>query len=328
MVASFSHPAQASGRCRGPWARGILPNWPLRSAHLLMLRVFCAVLTFFSGIASLRAEALPATTAAWVNQHREIRVAVDPGLAPYASRDEAAGARGLAMDYLKRIGEENGLRFRPVFFATRDAARAALREHRVDLGAVAVNTDADDAVVLSQPWLRVPCAVYLPSGEKAVRPEELDGRNVATGSLPICGQQLADIAPKVHVRPFASADAAFTALQAKQVDAYVGDVVTSQSAAVRTNQQERVALAGQLAGVGTSLAFGVRKDWPQLLQILNDGLGHIDGDAERSLRDRWLQGLLPNATAPAASTEVRLPASPADRVRNAQDALPTQPGLR
>lgn len=292
-----------------------------------MLRVFCAVLTFFSGIASLRAEALPATTAAWVNQHREIRVAVEPGLAPYASRDEAGGARGLAMDYLKRIGEEKGLRFRPVFFATRDAARAALREHRVDLGAVAVNTDADDAVVLSQPWLRVPCAVYLPSGEKAVRPEELDGRNVATGSLPICGQQLADIAPKVHVRPFASADAAFTALLAKQVDAYVGDVVTSQSAAVRTNQQERVAIAGQLAGVGTSLAFGVRKDWPQLLQILNDGLGHIDGDAERSLRDRWLQGLLPNATAPAASTEVRLPASQADSVRKAQDALPTQPGL-
>ena len=159
--------------------------------------------------------------------------------------------------------------------------------------------------VLAMPLRNVrPCAVYVAAAARPLRVEELDGHSVAGAPGEPCAVALRQTVPGAKLHGYDTIASALRALAAGKVDAYVGDLVTSQGALSRLGLRGRTRIGAQFAGEGATFRFLVRGDNTTLLHRLDSGLQGIDADTERRLRARWLQDLLPEPATAASETPV------------------------
>ncbi|HJU39030.1 MAG TPA: transporter substrate-binding domain-containing protein, partial [Tahibacter sp.] len=234
----------------------------------------------------------PADLELWRQRHTEIRVAPDPDFAPIDSLDAKNQQQGLAADYLKLIAQRTGLKFRVVPVDSWAEAMTALREHRVDMLSAAFASKArEEFALFTAPYLRLPCAVFVRAGS-GLKLDQIDGRNIGVAFEHVCQEDLAALARKAQITVLRNSTDALKALADGKVDALAGDLVTLQAAAGRLGMRDKLAIAGQV-GADAPLSFAVRKDWPQLKQILDEALAGIDVGDEAQLRQRWLEDLLP-----------------------------------
>lgn len=257
----------------------------------------------------------------WRQQHAEIRVAPDPEFAPIDSLDANGQQSGLAADYLRLVAERSGLRFRLVPVKTWKDALEALREGRVDMLSSAFATaDRADIALFSAPYLRLPCAAFVRRDSGLARLDQIADHRIGVAEEHGCLEALRKIAPRAQIALFQSTGKALAALEQGKVDMLVGDLVTAQAAANRSGMRERLSVLGQI-GSDEALGFAIRKDWPELKQILDTALAAIDVSEESRLRQRWLKGLLPDAPANPVSAADTVPASLANAIKSARQAL-------
>lgn len=265
----------------------------------------------------------------WRQRHTEIRVAPDPDFAPIDSLDAKKQQQGLAADYLKLISQRTGLKFRIVPVENWSQALEALRERRVDILSAAFASPArEEFALFTAPYLRLPCAVFV-RADSGLKLGEIDGRNIGVALEHVCQEDLAALARKAQITALPSSTEALKALVDGKVDALAGDLVTLQATANRLGVRDQLSIAGQIGADGP-LSFAVRKDWPQLKQILDDALAGIDVDEEARMRQRWLKDLLPNEPAKEAETVTKddaLPPSLAPALAAARKSLGEQKSL-
>ncbi|UXI67886.1 mechanosensitive ion channel domain-containing protein [Tahibacter amnicola] len=257
----------------------------------------------------------------WRQRHAEIRVAPDPDFAPIDATDANGQHHGLAADYLRLISERSGLKFRIVPVRSWPEALSALRERRVDmLSSAFVTATREEFALFSVPYLRLPCAAFSRKG-RDIRLEQLNELAVGLAQEHVCQENLARQAPQAKVTFYPSTSKALTALHQGKIDVLVGDLVTAQAAANRAGIRGDLVVVGQI-GEDDPLAFAVRRDWPELKQILDQALGQVSVEDETRLRQRWLKDLLPGvqtaAPAPAAEPQA---SSLAGQIRAAKQAL-------
>jgi potassium-dependent mechanosensitive channel len=257
---------------------------------------------------------------AWKRQHAEIRVAPDPEFFPIDSLDNGQQS-GLAADYLRLVAERSGLKFRIVPVKSWPDALQALGEQRVDMLSSAFASPERAAFALfSAPYLRLPCAAFVRRGSGPQRLDQLENQRIAVAAQHVCHEALAKAAPKARLQLFPSTVKAMHALAQGQADVLVGDLVTAQAAASRAGIDGELVVLGQI-GSDEALGFAIRKDWPELKQILDRALGDIDVAEETRLRQRWLKGLLADAGSVPSSTADSLPPSLQPALKDARLAL-------
>ncbi|TDR41713.1 potassium efflux system protein [Tahibacter aquaticus] len=286
--------------------------WPHLIAYLLALGTWAA------------AAADPAATdplQAWRQQHAEIRVAPDPEFAPIDSLDANGQQTGLAADYLRLVAERSGLRFRLVPVKSWKDALQALRDGRVDMLSSAFATaDRAEIALFSSPYLRLPCAAFVRRGGGLARLDQIDDHRIGVAEQHGCLEALNKVAPKARVQLFPSTGKALAALNQDKVDMLVGDLVTAQAAANRSGVRDQLLVLGQI-GTDEALGFAIRKDWPELKQILDRALAEIDVGEESRLRRRWLKDLLPDSPAAGGAAGDTLPHSLLPAIKGARQTL-------
>jgi potassium-dependent mechanosensitive channel len=282
------------------------------------LRVFVPLLTFTILAGTARAQE---SLQAWRAEHTEIRVAPDPEFAPIDGIDGNGQQYGLAADYLRLIAERSGLKFRIVPVKTWKDALDALRERRVDmLSSAFASPQRADIALFSAAYLRLPCAAFVRHATGIERLDQIESRRIAVAEQHVCHEALTKIAPNATIQTYSSTAKALTALIQGKADVLVGDLVTAQAAANRSGVRNQLAVLGQI-GSDEALGFAIRKDWPELKQILDAALSDIDVGDETRLRQRWLKDLLPNAGAETTASADSLPASVAPALKAARQTL-------
>ncbi|MEO8673783.1 MAG: transporter substrate-binding domain-containing protein, partial [Tahibacter sp.] len=212
----------------------------------------------------------------WLARHSQVRLAVQDDFSPVDSADGKGLQHGLAADYLRMIADRTGLKFRLVTTHGLDDSIDALRQGRVDMIASAfVSADHSELALFSAPYLRLPCAAFVRNADTSLHLEQLDSHSIGLIAGHVCGDRVVEFAPRASISKYSQASAAIAALASGKVDAVVGDMVTIQ--AVASGNAPR--MAGQIGGDG-ALAFAVRKDWPQLIQVLDAALAKISVDEE------------------------------------------------
>lgn len=258
---------------------------------------------------------------AWREQHAEIRVAPDPEFAPIDGVDANGQQYGLAADYLRLIAERSGLRFRVVPVKTWKDALQALRDKRVDmLSSAFASPERAEIALFSAAYLRLPCAAFVRRETGIDRLDQIESHRIAVAEQHVCHEALTKVAPNAVIQTYSSTAKALNALVQGKADVLVGDLVTAQAAAGRNGVRNQLIVLGQI-GSDEALGFAIRKDWPELKQILDATLADIDVADETRLRQRWLKDLLPDAGASAAASTDALPASVAPALKAARQAL-------
>jgi signal transduction histidine kinase len=223
---------------------------------------------------------------AWLDRHKVITVGPAPDSPPFEFFDDKGSYRGMSADYLAWIGQQLGVRFKPVHAASWAELMDMARHKKVDLmTGIVPSAGRKKFLVFTEPWITVPGVVIASTGCRSI--DDLRGKTVAVVNDSIWDDYLTG----------RSED--FSLVRVKDVRTALELTATSGVYAMVANLASATEMIHKM-GIGnlrvvlrldkkTEMTFGVRKDWPLLVSILNKSLSAMDPDLKKDIRQRWIK---------------------------------------
>lgn len=243
-------------------------------------------------LANLLAAAPPAesTEAArsWARTHPPIRVA-QPLAGPFAVMNGAGRLEGLSLDYLDDIAARTGLRFENMPVANVTAGIAAVREGRADaVMGLGRTPQREEMLLFGGPFAYSPDAIVTRSDSPFLFDlRELGGKRVAIArSSHDLARRFAAQVPDAAVATYEAMDEAVLAVARGEVDVAVVDAsIAAFVVKQRSLTQLRV---GGVFDAPAEMYIGVRRDWPELVPILDEALESMSAADRTRILNRWM----------------------------------------
>lgn len=231
---------------------------------------------------------LSAAELAWIQAHPVIRLGIDPEFAPFEFIGKDGTYQGMASDYVRMLKARTGVNLELTLSSSWDDAVAAFQAGEIDVMPCIGKSAAREAYVnYSDPYLSFHRVVITQLDTVFVGgPEDLAGLSVAVqrdSSHDAFLQERSSGSPR-HYDTFSQT---LTAVARGEVDCAIGNAATTAYWIKRlglTNLRLTVPMGESME----TLHFGVRKDWPELLSIVNKGLASIPEDEALAIRTKWM----------------------------------------
>jgi two-component system, sensor histidine kinase and response regulator len=225
----------------------------------------------------------------WLAEHPEIRVGVNPNYPPFDFVDTNGAFTGMSADYLKLLGQRLGIRFSPVTGLSWTDALNAVKDGRVDVVAGLKNTAArQQSVIFTTDYLTFPLVIMTRDSHPMIASlAGLRGGTLAMVENYASTEEIRARYPNLHIRIVPSLLDALRAVERGDADATVLNLGSAAYLIAKHN------IKGVIVAAPASLedareAFGVRKDWSQLAQLIDKALASITPDQEGVIRDKWI----------------------------------------
>lgn len=260
------------------------------------------LLAALATVPAVRAAAPDDAGRAWLAQHGPVRFAPERDYPPFIFSDAQGRLDGLSLGMLELVQRHTGLQVQHLPARPLAEQLALARARGADLlSSLRPTPERARYLLFTEPYVRVPAVLAVREGGGAATLAALDGRPVAVGAGYAVEPVVRVRHPGVQWQPV-SDDA--VALRGVADGRFAGAVVDSASLAWVARRDRLPGLvATEFVGFDYALAFAVRSDWPQLRDIVDDGLARIPGAERRALLARWL----PEADAGAASAPPHAP---------------------
>ena len=224
----------------------------------------------------------------WLARHRDIRLAVDPARPPYQYMDNLQQYSGIASDYVLRINEALGVDMKPALGLSREQAIQQFLGGDLDvIPSVGVMEKWGQRLLYTIPYLTSSIVIVTRtdapfiSGVGDLAPE----RTIVLRGYAAQEYLEADY-PERNWVPIQTIEEALDKLSRGKMDAFVGDL------AAVTYATQKLGLNNLKVAATTpyklQMAFGVRKDWPELVPLLNRVLREIPEAEKNAILNRWV----------------------------------------
>ena len=224
----------------------------------------------------------------WIQNHRMIRIGVDPEFAPFEFFSKDGTYSGIASDYVKILNCRLGLNMQVVSNLTWKETMAAARRGELDvLPCVAITQDRKADLNFSDPYLNFHRVIInrtdtpFFTGLKDIT--ELKVAVQANTSHSGYLKDNTDIQPILYP----TLQEALQAVSNVEADAFVGNVA-SATYWIRRLHLTNLKVAAPVSHELQKLHFAVRKDWPELVPIINKGLASISLYKENKIQKHWI----------------------------------------
>jgi len=230
---------------------------------------------------------LTAAERAWLRRHPVIRVGADIAYAPFEFVEDGEFA-GMAMDYLRVLGERLGVRFETPAGIPWNEVVARVRERRLDMFSCVVDTPQRRRFVrFTKPYLTFPTAIFTRDDAPYVAAiDELAGKRVAV----VKGYYLHDLLQKDHpgitmvlVRDI---EEALGKVSRGEVFAFLGNIAVTGYYLQKLGYTN-IKVAGE-SEYKAALSMAVRRDWPEFAVILQKALDSLSQDERNRIYRHWI----------------------------------------
>lgn len=258
-------------------------------ARALLLAVLAGLTFAAAGAAPDQKLNLSEAEVRWLAEHPVIRIGVDPGYAPYAYIDEKGRFRGLAAEFADRVSALLGIRMERVPLPSWTDIIEAARARRIDVITTAVRLPERDAYLgFTRIYIPTPLVIVTRSdAQKMEGPDDLRLQPVALVNGYSSSHQVRQRYPDLKVLPVMSPLDGLRAVSAGEADAYVGVLGVSTWLASQHGLSNLKVNAG-FEMVDNGQRFGVRKDWPELVALLDKALAAIPDEDKAAIFQRWV----------------------------------------
>ncbi|MEH6625691.1 MAG: transporter substrate-binding domain-containing protein [Motiliproteus sp.] len=224
----------------------------------------------------------------WINDHPTIKLGVDPEFAPFEYIDEQGQYKGMCADYIQILNQRLGLNMQIIPDQSWAMAVAQARNAALDVLPCVGMTDGRKAYLkYSDPHLAFPrVLVGRIDGPQIQNLGQASKYTVAVQANSSHHGYLNDNS-SIHPRLYPTAAEAMKAVSMGEADLFVGN----EAASIFTIQEQKfnnLQINGAVSTEKQRLHFAVRKDWPELVSILNKGLASLSESEQASIRDRWV----------------------------------------
>ena len=256
-----------------------------RFSHLLAFLLFIFISPHvYSDEFTLTPEEL-----AWLDQHPDIRLGVDPDWPPFDFVNHRDQHDGIAADYLRLLQDK--LDIAPQLqknLSWNDVLEKAKNKH-IDVVSLAQKTTERSQYlsftkpVISSPWV----VISRKDSPKFTNLSDYENGLVAM----VKGYAIIEVSkqhyPNLSIQTVDSTLDGLKAIATGEMDIFVENI-TIASHLIQTHGLINLKIAAD-AGFGLQeLSFGVRSDWPELTSILDKGLASITQDEKKTIVNKWL----------------------------------------
>jgi len=224
----------------------------------------------------------------WLAAHKDMRLGADPAWLPFEGVGEEGEHEGVVSEYVKWLNDKLGVNMAPVPNLTWREVLEKAKAGEVDVVPGATpSQDRRQYLLFSRPYLSIP--IVLVTREDApflTGLKDLNGKRVAVIDGYVTLEYLKAFHPEVRPMVMQDLDSALEAVLDGKADAAM-DNLAAITYDIRLRNREDLKIA-VTTPYNFDLAIGVRKDWPELVPILNKALANISESERRSFYDRWV----------------------------------------
>jgi len=253
----------------------------------ISLNVFSQVDLPQAGLDSTEHSSLSEIHRAWLAKHQTIRLGVSPSFVPFQFWDSEGKYSGMVSDFVRLLSEKLDISMEPVPNLTWAQIISAAYEGRIDVvPGIVKTTERAEKLLFTEPFLSLPVVVIANENFKSIRNiNDLEGARIAllesTVQESYLNKDLTYFDP-VYVEDIFEA---FIAVSEGKADVMLYNIITFEFA------QRQLGITNLRVAAVTpysfDLAMAVRKDWPELVQILQIALSELSNFEKTLIYEKW-----------------------------------------
>ena len=225
----------------------------------------------------------------WLAAHKNIRIGVDPGYAPYSFVDESGRYSGVSADFMQIISERLGVTVEMVPGLNWEEILEGTRQGKVDVITTARKTPARESFLnFSQTYIPTPLVIVTRKDFADIKGRyDIEGRKIAMVKGYASHEKIVKDFPKIEPFWYSKPLYALRSVSLGKTDGYIGSEGTASyliSKHTITNLKVAAIFDDSLDGQ----RFAVRQDWPELAQILDKALDTISESERLKILDKWI----------------------------------------
>jgi signal transduction histidine kinase/CheY-like chemotaxis protein/ABC-type amino acid transport substrate-binding protein/HPt (histidine-containing phosphotransfer) domain-containing protein len=225
----------------------------------------------------------------WLNQHRTVRLGVDSNLPPFEFLDDDGKYSGISADYIEVLSKQLDIAMIPQLeYSWSEAIKAIEEGGNIDILPGVVNTpDRQEYMNFTKSYISFPVVIAMQNDAPYIGGlSDMSGKKVGVIRGYFSHKMLEANHPEIIPVFVETVADGLIAVDKGETDAFFEDM------AVITYEKNRLGLDNiKIAAPSkfkTDLSIGVRKDWPELIPILNKALDTIDKKERAAIQNTWM----------------------------------------
>jgi diguanylate cyclase (GGDEF)-like protein len=223
----------------------------------------------------------------WIKAHPTIRLGVDPEYAPFEYID-ANQYKGMASDYIKLLNQRLKLNMQVSKGLSWNQVVNKTKNNEIDVLPVVSMTDQRSKFLsYTSPYLNFYRVIVTKTDAPFISSlEDLNNKIVAAQRNTSHYEFLianSDVQPQMYD----DLKQSLLAVSSGKADAYVGNIA-AVTYWIRKLNLTNLKISAPASTHVQQLHFGVRKDWPELVSILQKGLNSISPRQQKIISEKWL----------------------------------------
>ncbi|MEJ2214938.1 MAG: transporter substrate-binding domain-containing protein, partial [Gammaproteobacteria bacterium] len=224
----------------------------------------------------------------WLSEHNNIRLGVDFNWAPLEYIDEQGNYQGLSSDYLYLFGKQLGIDWVKPTAMPWSKVLDGLKNRELDIAPLVAKTaEREKYLTFTKHYLDFPIVIFNQKGSKFIAGLE-DLTNQAVGVVE--GYAISDYLnrdyPELELIKYPTIEKALHAVSTGKLDAYIGTLAVG-GYLVGTEGYANIQVASSTP-YRYLFSIGVRKDWPELVGILNKAIDTLTETQKNTIYRKWL----------------------------------------
>lgn len=222
-----------------------------------------------------------------IKRHPVIKLGIDIGWPPF-EYVESGIYKGMAADYMALVEERMGVKFEPDKEHPWSEVVERVKARKLDAYSCAVGTEERKAYMnFTRPYLSFPMVIITTKDVTFVDGiRDLKGKKVAVAKGYATHDILKDKHPELELLVADSVKGGIHAVSTGQAFAFIGNIATS-SYLLQKEGITNVKISGEMP-YKYELAMGIRKDWPELLPIVQKVMDSISEEERNQIYRRWI----------------------------------------
>jgi two-component system sensor histidine kinase EvgS len=232
---------------------------------------------------------LTAEEKSWLEIHSEIRVGGPKSFPPFHFYDADGHPRGIGPDYLLTLMGHIGIRIHYEEELPWPEVLRKAENHEIDLIACTAETpDRERFLLFSAPYLSNPMVIFSRKDAPFIGGlSDLYGLTIAITEKISTQEWLAR--DHIQMRPLfvGTPLEGLIAVSTGKADACIENLAAA-TYLIEKNGLANLKVAAPTSWGNYELFFGVRKDWPELVSIINKTLLSLPPETQTAIRNRWI----------------------------------------
>ncbi|PHS08965.1 MAG: hypothetical protein COA88_05530 [Kordia sp.] len=265
----------------------MLSFFKMNKSFLILL---LSIITF---IGNVNAQEIDFTEAekAWIKEHPVIYHGYDPTWAPFEFYNEKDTLYyGIIADYIKIVEDKTGIDLRPIPNITWKETIKKLETGEVDLATgISSNERRKGFLNFTKPYISFPLVIVTRKDYDFIGDlKDLNGKEVALPTGFYTSEMISRDFPKIQIIHADGVKEALKSVSFGTADAFVGNLAVV-SYYINKEGFTNIKIAAPTRYKNSDLSFGVRKDWPELVSIVDKVFEAIPPEEHNKIKLDWIQ---------------------------------------